>query len=155
VSPPGAGGDAREVELPHALQRHVGVLLMRVALVVKHRLERGMEARGLRVRHYAILQLLRTEGAVSQQAVGARLEIDPGTVVDLIDALEQQGLVERRRNPDDRRVYQLHLTSAGARTVEEIEPVLTGLEQEALAPLAAGDLETLKRLLTRVLLHER
>ena len=71
--------------------------MIRVAAMVKQRIEEGMQQCGLRPRHYAILQLLRTEGAVSQQVVGARLDIDPGTVVDLIDVLEERGLVERRR----------------------------------------------------------
>ena len=140
----------RPAELPHPLQRHVGVLLIRVAAMVKQRIEQGMQECGLRPRHYAILQLLRTEGAVSQQAVGARLDIDPGTVVDLIDVLEERGLVERRRRVGDRRVYELHLTAAGSPMSEQIEPVLHSVEGTALAPLTAAELELLKDMLTRV-----
>src|SRR5437764_1221220 len=148
-----SAGGADPVELPHTLQRHVGLLVLRTAHLVKARVDAGLEPGGLRIRHYAILQLLRTEGAVSQQAVGARLEIDPGTVVDLIDALEERGLVERRRNPDDRRVYRLHLTDAGSAAIEQLEPVLAGLEEAALAPLGGQELETLKSLLMRVVAH--
>jgi DNA-binding MarR family transcriptional regulator len=146
---PGAG----EAALPHALQRHVGVLLLKVAGIVKQRLEQGMRECGLRPRHYAILQLLRTEGAVSQQAVGARLDIDPGTVVDLIDVLEERGHVERRRRPDDRRVYELHLTEAGIAMSEQIEPILASVESTALAPLSEKEMALLKDMLMRVLTH--
>jgi MarR family transcriptional regulator, lower aerobic nicotinate degradation pathway regulator len=145
----------RYAELPHPLQRHVGVLLIRVAHIVKQRIEQGMEQCGLRPRHYAILQLLRTEGAVSQQAVGARLDIDPGTVVDLIDVLEQRGLVERRRRVGDRRVYELHLTAAGVAMSEQIEPVLADVEGSALAPLTPAEMELLKDMLTRVVTQPR
>jgi DNA-binding MarR family transcriptional regulator len=144
-----------EVGLPHPLQRHVGVLLLKVAGMVKQRLEQGMRECGLRPRHYAILQLLRTEGAVSQQAVGARLDIDPGTVVDLIDVLEERGLVERRRRADDRRVYELHLTEAGVAMSEQIEPVLASVESTALAPLSENEMALLKDMLTRVLTREQ
>jgi DNA-binding MarR family transcriptional regulator len=140
----------RDAGLPHPLQRHVGVLLLKVAAMVKQRLEQGMRECGLRPRHYAILQLLRTEGAVSQQAVGARLDIDPGTVVDLIDVLEERGLVERRRRAEDRRVYELHLTEAGIAMSEQIEPVLASVESTALAPLSPAEMELLKDMLTRV-----
>jgi DNA-binding MarR family transcriptional regulator len=119
--------------------------------MVKQRLEQGMRECGLRPRHYAILQLLRTEGAVSQQAVGARLDIDPGTIVDLIDVLEERGLVERRRRADDRRVYELHLTPAGVAMSEQIEPVLASVESTALAPLSEQEMAVLKDMLTRVL----
>jgi DNA-binding MarR family transcriptional regulator len=150
----GAGRAAdRLAELPHPLQRHVGVLLIRVAAMVKQRIEQGMQQCGLRPRHYAILQLLRTEGAVSQQAVGARLEIDPGTVVDLIDVLEERGLVERRRRVGDRRVYELHLTAAGSAMSEQIEPVLVSVENTALAPLTAAERTLLKDMLTRVVMQ--
>ncbi len=142
-------------ELPHPLQNHVGVLLIRVAAMVKQRIEVGMQECGLRPRHYAILQLLRTEGAVSQQAVGARLDIDPGTVVDLIDALEERGLVERRRRVGDRRVYELHLTAAGIAMSEQIEPVLHSVEGTALEPLSAAEMELLKEMLTRVVTQPR
>jgi DNA-binding MarR family transcriptional regulator len=140
----------RYAVLPHPLQNHVGVLLIRVAAMVKQRIEQGMQQCGLRTRNYAILQLLRTEGAVSQQAVGARLDIDPGTVVDLIDVLEERGLVERRRRVGDRRVYELHLTAAGVDMSEQIEPVLHSVEGTALAPLTPAEMELLKELLTRV-----
>jgi DNA-binding MarR family transcriptional regulator len=145
----------REVGLPHALQRHVGVLLIRVAAMVKQRIEEGMQSCGLRPRHYAILQVLRTEGALSQQAVGARLDIDPGTVVDLIDVLEERGLVERRRRAEDRRVYELHLTAAGVAMSEQIEPVLASVEGTALAPLSPAEMELLKDMLTRVVTQPR
>jgi DNA-binding MarR family transcriptional regulator len=145
----------RYAALPHTLQRHVGVLLIRVAAMVKQRIEEGMQQCGLRPRHYAILQLLRTEGAVSQQAVGARLDIDPGTVVDLIDVLEERGLVERRRRVGDRRVYELHLTAAGADMSEQIEPVLASVEGTALAPLSAAEMELLKDMLARVVTQPR
>jgi DNA-binding MarR family transcriptional regulator len=140
-----------EAALPHTLQRHVGVLLLKVAGMVKQQLEQGMRECGLRPRHYAILQVLRTEGAVSQQAVGARLDIDPGTVVDLIDVLEERGLVERRRRAEDRRVYELHLTEAGVAMSEQIEPVLASVESTALAPLSEKEMALLKDMLTRVL----
>jgi DNA-binding MarR family transcriptional regulator len=85
--------------------------------------------------------------------VGARLEIDPGTVVDLIDVLEERGLVERRRRVGDRRVYELHLTAAGSAMSEQIEPVLVSVENTALAPLTAAERTLLKDMLTRVVMQ--
>ena len=57
-----------------------------------------------------ILRLLRAEAGLSQQELAARLQIHPSRLVAILDNLEKRGFVERRANPDDRRLYSLHLT---------------------------------------------
>ena len=60
-----------------------------------------------------LLRLISREPGQSQQAVARRLGTPPSRLVALVDGLEQRGLIERRRNPGDRRNYALHLTAAG------------------------------------------
>jgi DNA-binding MarR family transcriptional regulator len=72
---------------------------------------------GLSVRLCGVLNLL-AKGPVSQQELGEQLGIDRTTIVELIDELERQGVVLRRRNAADRRSYALSLTPKG-RTVQK------------------------------------
>src|SRR5579859_5127905 len=70
-----------------------------------------------------ILRLLRASAGLSQQELGARLGIHPSRLVAILDNLEQRGMVERRANPDDRRLYSLYLTASGAETLGKIGKV--------------------------------
>src|ERR1700731_770920 len=61
------------------------------------------------------LRLVATEPGSSQQAIAGRLGIAPSRLVPIVDGLEQRGLIERRRDPDDRRNHALYLTADARR----------------------------------------
>ena len=58
-------------------------------------------------------------GPMSQQALGEYIGKDRTTIVAIVDELEQEGLVERRRNPADRRAYALQVTPRGPRLADQ------------------------------------
>jgi len=68
-----------------------------------------------------------------------------------VDGLERKGLVERRRNPDDRRAYSLHATAKGRRVLAQAGEAVKRAEDEFLAPIPARDRRRLKELLRRLL----
>jgi DNA-binding MarR family transcriptional regulator len=103
--------------IPDALIDRDGALLVIGARTGQALAERRLAPMGLTVRLCGVLNLL-AEGPISQQALGEQLGIDRTTVVELIDDLERQGVVERRRNSVDRRSYALNLTPKG-RTVQK------------------------------------
>ena len=61
---------------------------------------------GIEVKHFGVLCTLHHHGAKAQGWLGEHLGIDRTTMVQLVDELEQRGLVERKRNPNDRRSYR-------------------------------------------------
>ncbi len=72
---------------------------------------------------FNILNLLRAApGGCSQVDLSRKLIMHRSNVTGLIDRLERRGLVKRTRSPDDRRVYEVILTTAGRRLVEKILP---------------------------------
>ena len=79
-----------------------------------------------------LLRLISREPGQSQQAVARRLGTPPSRLVALVDGLEQRGLIERHRNPGDRRNYALHLTAAGE---QAISAPLTEAERAQLSKL--------------------
>src|SRR5580692_12929007 len=60
-----------------------------------------------------LLRLVATQPGQSQQELARQLRTPPSRVVLLVDHLEERGLIERRRNPDDRRHHALYLTAEG------------------------------------------
>jgi DNA-binding MarR family transcriptional regulator len=67
---------------------------------------------GLRARHLMALAVLRDGGGSTQQALAAILEMDGTNIVGLLNDLEAEDLIERRRSPEDRRRHMVELTEA-------------------------------------------
>src|SRR5260221_6271510 len=103
--------------IPPSLADRAGALLTIAARTGQELAGRRLAPMGLTVRLCGVLNLL-AEVPISQQELGEQLGIDRTTMVELIDQLEQQGVVVRRRNPADRRSYAVSLTATG-RTVQK------------------------------------
>jgi len=97
-----------------------------------------------------LLRLISREPGLSQQAVARRLGTPPSRLVALVDDLEQRGLVERRRNPGDRRNYALHPTAAGEQAMAALGRVSLEHEQAITAPLTQAERAQLSALLAKL-----
>lgn len=97
-----------------------------------------------------ILRLLRTSPGVSQQALSARLQIHPSRLVAILDNLEKRNLIERKPNPDDRRLYSLHLTKDGVEILERIGRVAREHQDALLAALTSEERASLTALLQKI-----
>jgi MarR family transcriptional regulator, lower aerobic nicotinate degradation pathway regulator len=130
-------------------------LLKRLGFTAKQRALDEYEQFGLGPYHHAILVLL-DEGAPETQAeIADALGYDRGTLVGLLDELEEQELIERKRSPDDRRRHLVRITTGGKRTLGKFRELNKRLEDEFLAPLDAEQREALHELLlTLAALHE-
>jgi DNA-binding MarR family transcriptional regulator len=97
-----------------------------------------------------LLRLISREPGQSQQAVARRLGTPPSRLVALVDGLEQRGLIERRRNPGDRRNYALHLTTAGEQAMAALSQVALDHEEAISAPLTQAERAQLSKLLAKL-----
>src|SRR6476619_1096739 len=111
-------------------------LLVHLARRMQIEAEVELVAFGLRARHVIALTLLRDLGEQNQSDLPATFGMDPTNVVALLNELEADGLVERRRSPQDRRRHTVSLTDAGKARLKEVEDLLGGVEQRVLAPLS-------------------
>ena len=135
-----------------ALARNTGFLISRLGmLTAKHFAER-MATIGLTPRMWGALNVLDAEGAITQHALGTCVGMDPSTMVSTIDELESRRLVERRRNPHDRRAYALHITEQGRDTLARGREIARRAQEELFAPLGAEERKQLHELLLRLLL---
>lgn len=147
---------ARPQPQPRAAAAHrpsCGVLFFRLSRASSEGLGGALSEIGLRAPEYAILHQLYEAGPISQQALGRALRIHASNLVALIDELEADGSVIRRRDPDDRRRYLLELTDDGLRRLARAETAARGAEAEMLAPLTAAERERLCAYLEKLAGH--
>jgi DNA-binding MarR family transcriptional regulator len=100
----------------------------------------------LRPRHLIAIKLLRDHGPMTQHALGEALRLDPSNVVGLLNELEERGLIERRRDPADRRRHIVSLSPAGADSLESSDSEFRHIEDDllkALTPAERGELYSL------------
>jgi DNA-binding MarR family transcriptional regulator len=97
-----------------------------------------------------ILRMLRAQAGLSQQELASRLKIHPSRLVAMLDNLEKRKLVERRPNPDDRRLYSLYLASEGEEVLQKIGKIAREHQQSLLPALNAEERETLTVLLQKI-----
>jgi DNA-binding MarR family transcriptional regulator len=111
-------------------QMHAVTSLMRVQQLVLARLDELLKPHGLTFARYEALVLLTFSraGALPLGKMGQRLQVHPTSVTSIVDRLEQAGLVERRRHPEDGRAVLAEITPAGRSTVEAATADLVGAE---------------------------
>jgi MarR family transcriptional regulator, lower aerobic nicotinate degradation pathway regulator len=124
-----------------------GALLDHLARRMRVRSEAVLAPLGLRPRHLVALTVLRNRGDCTQQGLAATLEMDGTNIVGLLNELEAENLIERRRSPEDRRRHVVELTDAGARQLAKAESALAAIEDEVLGALDESQRATLYDLL--------
>jgi len=138
------------VPVPPSLAGRPGALLVIAARTGQELASRRLAPLGLSVRLCGVLNLL-AEGAISQQELGEQLGIDRTTVVEMIDELEQQGIVVRRRNPADRRSYALTLTPRGQTVQKRAARVFDAAADEFFEALEPAERQALSGMLQRLI----
>lgn len=123
-------------------------LLSHLARLIRVRMEAEIEPLGLRPRHLVALTVLRTGGGVAgQQELATGLNIDRTNLVGLLNELEAEGLILRRRAAEDRRRHIVELTPAGEERLVAAEGAAGAAEDEILAALDDRQREQLFELL--------
>ncbi len=141
---------AKVARLPEELVNSTAFLLKRLGFVSKDRSLAAYDAMGLHPYHHAVLAVLDEGPPDTQASIADTLGYDRGQLVGLLDELEEKGLLERRRDPDDRRRHIVSLTPAGKRTLAKLRATAGRLEDELLAPLSAAEREQLHTLLRKL-----
>jgi MarR family transcriptional regulator, lower aerobic nicotinate degradation pathway regulator len=110
-------------------------LLKRLGFIAKEQAMGAYEVTGLGPYHHAVLIALDENSHETQGAIADALGYDRGQLVGLLDELEEQGLVERKRDPSDRRRHIVRLTPEGKRTLTRLRALARRIEDDFLAPL--------------------
>lgn len=129
--------------------------VMRIArLLEKHR-EAVMAEYGLNVWSFDVLATLRRQGSPYQLKptdLYGLLMLSSGAMTNRIDRLEQDGVVVRLRDPEDRRSVSVQLTPKGIELMDTVMPVLFEKEKQFLEQFTKSETQTFTKLLRRFLL---
>jgi MarR family transcriptional regulator, lower aerobic nicotinate degradation pathway regulator len=149
-TPPATGSDVTSGAPANltTMTRLVGLYRRRFLALLAD--EEWVARSGARPPTYGVLTVLAHEGPVSQREVCDHLGIHPSDLVDLVDVIEDQGWVERRRDPADRRRYQLTLTPAGRRILARYDELAARAEAQVLEPLTETERRRLNDLVSKV-----
>jgi DNA-binding MarR family transcriptional regulator len=128
----------------------LGYLLVQLGTLVARQFREQLEPLGIEPRHFGMLTRLAENEGKAQQAIGELIGLNPTQMVFLVDELEDHGLVERRRNPADRRAYGLYLTGAGRDMLASVQAVARAHQGALGASLTEAEREQLTALLRRL-----
>jgi DNA-binding MarR family transcriptional regulator len=142
--------DPAEARAGQAGDEGFAVLLVQLGFHLARAFGERLAPLGLEPRHFGLLTRLAANEGRSQQAIGELVGLNPTRMVFLVDDLERRGLVERRRNPADRRSHALYLTDLGRARLREAQQAGAGSEQQVGASLTGPQRRQLTALLRRL-----
>jgi DNA-binding MarR family transcriptional regulator len=137
-------------EAPLRLRLLPSWLLAQAALHAQRLTAKRFDVLGMRRQHFAVLTALADFGASSQAELGRRLSIDRSDMAAAATELERAGMLQRTRDPGDRRRNLVALTPAGGFALRQLDAQVSEAQEDLLAPLTPPERIELTRLLTRV-----
>jgi MarR family 2-MHQ and catechol resistance regulon transcriptional repressor len=138
----GTAAEKRALDTYIKLRRAVNALGLREGEV--------MRGAGLTESQFGALEALRHLGPLCQRELAAKVLKSAGNMTTVVDNLEKRGLVERRREGDDRRVVTVHLTTSGEQLVRKVFPMVVDALVNAFSVLSAKDQNQLAALCRRL-----
>jgi DNA-binding MarR family transcriptional regulator len=141
------------VRPPLELMSSTGFLLKRLGYAIKARTFEAFEAAGESPYHHAVLAVLDENAVETQATIADALGYDRSWLVGLLDELEEAGLIERKRDPADRRRHVVNLKPSGKKKLGKLREIALQVESEFFAPLDHARREELHALLAELMAH--
>ena len=129
--------------MPESLDREILYVLNDVARLMRTRADQRARTYGMTRAQWVILARLERQPGLSQNEIAALVEVEPISVARLVDRLEARGLVERRADPKDRRIWRLHLTPAADPVLRDLKRHKEELRDEITAGVDPAELNSL------------
>jgi DNA-binding MarR family transcriptional regulator len=121
------------------VSRTLGFLLHDCARLLRKRFEQNARGSGLTRAQWQVLAYLSKNEGINQSGLAELLDVEPITLGRMVDKLEGMKLIERRPNPNDRRIWNLRLTAAAHQRLEVARAFGDATRAEALAGISAAD----------------
>ncbi|WP_300974762.1 MarR family winged helix-turn-helix transcriptional regulator [Sphingomonas sp. LHG3406-1] len=119
-----------------------------------HALRRAFDRRaaelGITRAQWRVLAHLDHQPGQRQVELADRMDIEPITLCRIVDKLEEAKLVERRRDPEDRRAWRLHLCESALPLVERLHALAADFSADVFGNLEPADLEKARTLLAQI-----
>ncbi len=110
-----------------------------VELAARSHLEELLRPAGITALQYTALTVLRRREGLVAAELARNSFVTPQSMADMVAVLEQRGLIQRHRDPLDRKRLLISLTAAGHETLASYEQPVRALERQMLAPLTPAE----------------
>ncbi|WP_114228844.1 MULTISPECIES: MarR family winged helix-turn-helix transcriptional regulator [Sphingomonas] len=120
------------------------------SLALRRAFDRKASSLGVTRAQWRVLARLGREPGLRQVELAERMDVEPITLCRIVDRLEDGGLVERQRDPTDRRAWRLFLTAKAEPTVERLHSLAADMATDAFAGLDQSTIAAVRAALARV-----
>ena len=134
---------------PHSIKENTGYALAKVCRAHRGNVGEMLAEVGLHVGQEMVLVELWEKDGLRGGELAARLGVEPPTVTKMLRRLENCGLLERRRNPDDARSFRVFLTEEGRSLEEPVTRCWDRVEEKTLAGFSPQERRSFYKLLTK------
>jgi MarR family transcriptional regulator, transcriptional regulator for hemolysin len=124
------------------LKRQLVSQLVETSRLLRNFIDHRAKSRGTTRAQWIVLFRLREQEGLSQVDLADVLELQPISLVRLLDRLVEHGLVERRHDPKDRRANRLFLTQAGRQLVDDLDSLRDANATDVLQGVSAASIQT-------------
>jgi DNA-binding MarR family transcriptional regulator len=114
----------------------ISYVVARLERAIRQAINKRVKPYGLTTLQYTTLSVLGRRGELSNAQLARRAYMTPQSMSEVIDALEQKGLIERNPHPNHRRVYPATLTDEGRRVLRACDEAVDELEREMLGEMS-------------------
>ncbi|WP_291686876.1 MarR family transcriptional regulator [Bradyrhizobium sp.] len=124
------------------LKRQLVAQLVESSRLLRNYIDHRAKARGTTRAQWIVLFRLRQQEGLSQVDLADVLELQPISLVRLLDRLVEHGLLERRHDPKDRRANRLFLTASGRQLVDDLDSLRDSIASDVLRDIPDSAIET-------------
>ena len=124
------------------LKRQLVAQLVESSRLLRNYIDHRAKARGTTRAQWIVLFRLRQQEGLSQVDLADVLELQPISLVRLLDRLVEHGLLERRHDPKDRRANRLFLTASGRQLVDDLDSLRDSIASDVLRDIPDSVIET-------------
>ena len=124
------------------LKRQLVAQLVESSRLLRNYIDHRAKSHGSTRAQWIVLFRLRQQEGLSQVDLADVLELQPISLVRLLDRLVEHGLVERRHDPRDRRANRLFLTSTGRKLVDDLDSLRDSIAANVMQDISAEEIQT-------------
>jgi MarR family transcriptional regulator, transcriptional regulator for hemolysin len=124
------------------LKKQLITQLVESSRLLRNYIDHRAKGRGTTRAQWIVLFRLREQEGLSQVDLADVLELQPISLVRLLDRLVEHGLVERRHDPRDRRANRLFLTAAGRQLANDLDSLRESIATDVLQDVSVAAIET-------------
>jgi DNA-binding MarR family transcriptional regulator len=132
------------------LGNYVPYLVYRITSQLNRNLRKGLKRSGINITRWRVLAVLNDNGQMNMGQIVEKTIIEQSTVSRIVDQLEREGLARRQTSEEDSRIVEVALTRQGEKAFNEIFPMASKHQEQALQGFTSNEIEKLTHYLERI-----